>query len=66
MTGMLTTDDGWTGTVLVCDGCGRTRRTSATGMFAWDLLWEQADHAGWTGSGRPPGPHHCGTCASSE
>ncbi|MFD5825297.1 hypothetical protein [Lentzea sp. NPDC060358] len=63
MTGMPLTGDGVQGTVLVCDGCGRSRRTTATGLFAWDLLWLQAAQAGWTGLDRRLGPHLCTICA---
>ncbi|PWK84823.1 hypothetical protein C8D88_10730 [Lentzea atacamensis] len=63
---MPTTDDGLTGTILVCDGCGRSRRTSATGRIAWDLLWLQADQAGWSGSDRPLGPHYCTVCMGND
>lgn len=66
VTGMPITDDGITGTILVCDGCGRSRRTSSTGPIAWDLLWLQANVAGWAGSDRALGPHYCTVCAEAE
>lgn len=59
---MPTTEQGATGTVLVCDGCGRSRRTTDSHKFAWDLLWLQASQAGWKGSDRPLGPHYCTIC----
>ncbi len=63
---MPTTENGTAVTILVCDGCGRSRRIGSTNVFAWDLLWLQADQAGWTGSGRPLGPHYCTFCAGNE
>ncbi|WP_143035917.1 hypothetical protein [Lentzea fradiae] len=63
---MPITDDGSTGTILVCDGCGRSRRTSSTGPIAWDLLWMQANVAGWGGSDRALGPHYCTVCRDRE
>ena len=50
-------------TVLVCDGCGRSRRIDDTGLAAWGLLWLQAAKVGWRGSDRAFGPHYCTHCA---
>jgi hypothetical protein len=63
---MPTTDEGVAGTILVCDGCGRSRRISSTGPIAWELLWLQAGIAGWTGSHRALGPHYCSICVGNE
>ncbi|GLZ28046.1 hypothetical protein Lesp02_02360 [Lentzea sp. NBRC 105346] len=60
MTGMPSASD-TAETVLVCDGCGRSRRID-DGPSAWGLLWMQATKDGWKGSDRALGPHYCTVC----
>ncbi|SDD39008.1 hypothetical protein [Actinokineospora iranica] len=57
-------DSGTPALVLICDGCGRSRRGERARPEAWLLLWSQAGGAGWRGRDRAIGPHFCPLCAT--